>query len=429
MSKKQKLILGQKTEPKEQMSFDDPGSRPSPDVERELSAKDTPFNKVDFPNAPEGYSNYEELLASEEYKDALDKLAQFTGERNIGVGMEGKYARLSNMAMHILREIMSAENNHEEELEDLCVEIIKSHFKIPDNVLQYDFKLIKQTIKLNNTPSKQRLQQQEEELTEDINELTPERAKRRLINSMTQGHAVDGSYLFNTVTPELQRILGVDNIVEKYSIFVATMMLGYWQFPNEMLSAAMGSSGDGGTGAAGRSKIDTTTDPPTIYAEAMIFPFLIHEAIKSVMEYLGKEKEPEDEEKYQKAMELEDQIVHEIWDIRIGPAIWRRVMKSMPNAVLTDENEKMLQSYLYVNIANLPANEFLVAMKEIIDNTNDGKKLMGAMYYDLKMVIDGEDVTEEDSHFRNVMDEILQKHIDDEIDLGDFLSGLGITLN
>jgi len=427
MAKKhKKLILGQKTEPKEQMSFSDPGSRPSPDVERDLSTRDTPFNKVDFPDTPEGHNNYEELLASEQYKNALDKLAEYTGQRNIGTGVTGSYGRLSNAAFGILREIMMAENNHEEELEQLCVEIIKNHFKIPDNVLQYDFKIIKQSIKLNNTPKKEQLKQQEEELADDINDLTPERAKRRLINAMTQGHAVDGSYLFRTVQPQLERILGVRNIVEKYSIFVATMMLGYWQFSDEMLSSAMGSEG---TGAAGKAKIDTTTDPPTIHAEAMIFPFLIHEAIKSVMEFLGKEKEPEDQEKYQKAMELEDQLVHEIWDIRIGPAIWRRLLKTLPNAVLTDENEKMLQSYMYVNIANLPVNEFLISMKEIIDNTDDGKKLMGAMYYDLKMVIDGEEVTEDDSHFRSVMNEIVEKHKNDDVDLDEFLAGLGITLN
>lgn len=428
MKKKHKLILGQKTEPKEQMSFSDPGSRPSPDVEIELSNKDTSFNKVDFPTPPNVYGNYEELLASEEYKDALDKLAEFTGKRNIGTGASPEYFSLSISAGRILREIMNAEQNHEEELEELCVEIIKNHFKIPEGVLNFDFKLTKNNIQVDTSPTKNEIKQREEELLEDINDLTPERAKRRLINAMTQGHAVDGTYLYNTVTSELERILGVNNIIEKYSVFVATMMLGYWQIPNDLLSTAMGSGGSGGAGA-GKSRIDTTTDPPTIHATALIFPFLIHEAIKGVMEFLGKEKNPQDAEKYQKAMDLEDQLVHEIWDIRIGPAIWRRVLKSMPNAVLTNENEKMLQSYLYVNIANLPVNEFLISMKEIIDNTEDGKRLMSAMYYDLKMVIDGEDVTEEDSNFRNVMNDILVKHSSDDLDLNDFISELGISLN
>lgn len=421
-NKKEKpLILGQKGEQKEQMTFDD-NSRPSPDVEADLANKDTSFNKVDFPETEE-YSTYEELLASEEYKNALDKLAEYTGVRNIGTGIDGQYAQLSNQAGRVLMEIMRAETSHEEELEQLCERMIRNYFKIPENKIQFDFKLVKESIKLNNNQTRQQLQQREEELADDVNDMTPERAKRRIINAMTQGHAVDGSYMFRVVETELQDILGVRDIVEKYSVFVSTMLLGYWQMPKQMIAMA---SGGEGSGAAGKTRIDTSTNPPTVHAEAMIFPFLIHEAIKGVMEFLGKERKPENPEEYQRAKDLEDTIQHEVWDIRLGPAIWRRLTNLFPEAIKNDEEKKKIQYYIYVNVANLPVKEFLLLFKEIMNGGDVGKTLIGAIYYDLSRKVDNETVTKSESEFRRLMDELVEKNKGESLD--DLLSDLGITL-
>lgn len=433
MEKKQKekddnLLLGQnKTEPKEQMKFDD-DSRPDPSTEPTLAARDTQFKSVDFPDAPEGHTTYEELLASEEYKHALDVLAQYTGERNIGTGTEGSYGQLSNQAMGILQEIMGAENQHEQELEQLAERVIYDYFKLPENALQFNFKLLKQSAKVQNKQSKEQLQQKEEELMNDVNDLTPERAKRRLINSMTQGHAVDKMYLYQTVANEVEQITGVQDIIEKYSVFISTMMLGYWQFGPDMLDAASGSGGDDEDdgSAAGKTGIDTSTNPPTINAAAMIFPFLIHEGIKGVMEFLGKEKNPENPEKSKAAMDIEDQPQHEIWDIKLGPSIWRRLVSLFPDPIIEDEEKRVFQYYIYTNIINLQTKEFLVLMKEVIGKSENGKKLIDSMYYDISRKLDNEEVTNEDSEFRKLLDELTAGSDDNELSL--FLNNIGIDL-
>ena len=425
--KEDDLILGQeKGEQQEQMKFDDE-SRPDPDVEDKLASKETPFDSVDFPDTPEEHGTYEELLASDEYKHALGVLTQYTGERNIGVGVSEKYGQLSNQAMMILQEIMAAENQHEEELENLAEKVVSEYFGLPENSLQLDFHLIKETANLQNKQSKEQLQQKEEQLMNDVNDLNPERAKRRLINSMTQGHAVEKMYLFRDVAEDVERITGVQGLVEKYSVFISTMMLGYWQFSPPQLDAAMGGSGEDDGEGAGKTGIDTSTNPPTVHAQAIIFPFLIHEGIKGVMEFLGKEKNPEDPEKTKAAMELEDQPQHEIWDIRLGPAIWRRLVQLFPTPVVEEEDKKIIQYYMYTNIINLPTKEFLVVMKEVIGNSEDGKKLIDSMYYDISRKLDGEEVSNEDSEFRKLVDQ-LSDGIDME-GLGDFLNTIGIDLN
>jgi len=142
---------------------------------------------------------------------------------------------------------------------------------------------------------------------------------------------------------------------------------------------------------------------------------------------LGKEKNPENPEKTTQAMDLEDQTQYELWDIRLGPAIWRRLVKLFPEAIREEENKIIFQYYIYTNIINLPSKEFLILMKEVIGNSPKGKQLIDAMYYDLSRHLDNEEVTEEDSEFRKLLDELTVDTPDEE--LGNFLADLGITLN
>ena len=145
------------------------------------------------------------------------------------------------------------------------------------------------------------------------------------------------------------------------------------------------------------------------------------------MEFLHKERRPENPELSQRARDLEDSVKHETWDIRLGPAIWRRVMNLFPDAVKNDEDKKKLQFYMLSNIANLPVKEYLITMKEVISGSDDGKKLMGAIYYDLSRKTDNETMTKTESEFRRVIDSLKDKYSED--DLSDFLSSMGIGLS
>lgn len=414
---------------KEDMKFDDQ-SRPSTDVENDLANRNTSFKDIDFPVTDNEFNNYEELLASDQYKMALDNLDRYTGERNIGRGVSEKYMQLSMRAFQILNELNGIEFRYKEELENLSVEIIKKHFNIPEGSLQFDFTLEQQVKTEPKKPKKpkneEEAQEQEEELSKEISNLKMERAKRRLINSMTQGSAIDGTYLFNDLKPRLEQITGDRRITEKYAILSSIMMLGYWQYSNSQLSATMGNDGEEESNAAGKTSVDLTTDPPTISAKALTFPFLIHEGIKGVMEYLSTQKKPTKIEGL--AKELEDKLVHEIWDIRIGPAIWRRLLTMFPQAILEDENERKLQYYLYTELVNTPANEFLLSMKEILSGSENGKRILGAMYYDIKTILDDELDDESETQYRRVIDELMSPMSDEEIDMDidDFLKELGL---
>jgi len=58
----------------------------------------------------------------------------------------------------------------------------------------------------------------------------------------------------------------------------------------------------------------------------------------------------EDEEAWSEIEGSEDTLEKEMWDLRLGPAIWDRVRRQFPEEILLDENKFELQNYLLVEI-------------------------------------------------------------------------------
>lgn len=430
-------------------------SRPTSGAIKNLATRNTSYKNVEFPAPPEGeYSNYEEFLASQEYENALQKLAEFSGIDDIGQGMSGQFAQLSMQAMSLLAELKKTESSHREELQELAVNLIRKYFQIPERALTLDFKLNPGQIKFDTekiNPSQKKsnnddednedeeeeneempengIKKMEEDLADIINseELNAERAQRRLQNAMTQGLAVDSHWIFRNVEKELIEITGNNNIVQLYSLFTAVALLGYWQYEEGTLAEAINKKGLNEAVVGGKTYFTTRTTPPTVFAEAAVFPFLIHEGLKGVMEFLGDKRNPQNKKVYQKAVELEDQIKHELWDIRLGPEIWRKFYLKLPFSLRKEEGNQKFIFYIVSNVANLPSKEFLILYKEIFSDSKNAKKLLSAMYYDLTRMKSKDEVTTSESEFKKLIKELSDQTPDD--DIGDMLKGLGISLS
>ena len=102
--------------------------------------------------------------------------------------------------------------------------------------------------------------------------------------------------------------------------------LVYWIMPDQttMMMAQSGS------GRAGKEEVDPETDPPTIKAEGALFPILVHELFKGVMEYVSAHGLPSDPEFAEDVIGMEDTLPAEIWDLRLGPVIWEKFMEAYP---------------------------------------------------------------------------------------------------
>ena len=146
------------------------------------------------------------------------------------------------------------------------------------------------------------------------------------------------------------------------------------------------------------------------------------------MELLAIQGRPKDEEGNEEDFtdieDSEDTLEKEMWDLRLGPAIWERVRRQFPEEVLVDEEKYKIQLLLFSHIIQKPAKEFLILMKEILSGSQNGKNLMGLLYRAIEQEIQNYDYTETMNQFDDELNNISDETDDDDFD--DFLSGLNI---
>jgi hypothetical protein len=126
-------------------------------------------------------------------------------------------------------------------------------------------------------------------------------------------------------------------------------------------------------------------------------------------------------------MQHEDTLEKEMWDLRLGPAIWDRIRNQFPEDILTDENKVEIQNYLLVEIFKLPAKRFLTLMKEVISGSESGKRLLQQIVNSINQTLNDQNYEETMAQFNDELETIESETEDD--DLKDFLSNLGIDLS
>lgn len=198
LSKKNLLHLIQENLNEMPMDFDSQ-DRPHQDIQNKLASGDTPIKKVPLPKTgQEPNKNFQELLASERYKQVVNKVRQYTGVQTPMVG-EGGIGQLAQMMMNAHNMIVQTEREHRAELEKLAIELVMKEMGIPEGSVQFDAKIVGMgEVDLSDFNRDQQGDENPEEvdteeveieqdLMQDLESFDLERAKRRLINSMIQG--------------------------------------------------------------------------------------------------------------------------------------------------------------------------------------------------------------------------------------------------
>ena len=440
LSKKNLLYLIQENLNEMPMDFDSQ-DRPHQDIQNKLASGDTPIKKVPLPKTGnEPNSNFQELLASERYKQVINKVRQYTGVEMPMVGERGSIGQLSQMMMDAHNAIVQTEREHRGQLEQLAIELVMKEMGIPEGSVQFDAKIVGMgEVDMSDfnreegnqeNPEEVETEDQEEEfnieqnLMQDLETLDLERAKRRLINSMVQGSSKKGHYMYQLVPQKIQQITGSQELINQYGVLMSINDTLYWQLSDDTMQMMMG----GAAGAAGGSEeVERDTEPPTIKARAINFPILVHELIKGMMELFSHQGEPEDKELFQQVMQHEDTLEKEMWDLRLGPAIWDRIRNQFPEDILTDENKVEIQNYLLVEIFKLPARRFLTLMKEVISGSESGKRLLQQIVNAINQTLNDQNYEETMAQFNDELETIESETEED--DLKDFLSNLGIDLS
>jgi len=322
--------------------------------EHEDTLKNKNYHLKGHPSFPGAGSDnsFEEKVASKRFTDLVKKAKRYLGVETIS-------SRDAMMAMQSLGQIFKIESSHKSELEKLAVDIVKKEFGIGDEI-EFSAKLVN-SINMEGMAQKPSEETIEFEDAKHIEDVDAEINKRKLINSLIQGASKKGHYMFHMVEDELNNI--DPRLLNLYGTIMSINDLMLW-----LVSDKGGGAGESESSRAGKSYIDHSGDKPKIIAEAKIFPVLIHELVKGVMELMSTDSLPDDENLSKYVLGKADFVDAEIWDLRIGPGIWEKFLDAI------GESEWDVRHYLYNRVTKMPAQEFNEFMKEILSGTKKGKQ-------------------------------------------------------
>ena len=382
--------------------------RMDPSIERKILGKDTPYSK--HPAIPKTSRDFVELVSSKRFNDTVSKLRTILQRTTGSTAQLSSRNPLMSLMMLVSQAIMQTsriEGRHKEDLENMAVELVKKELGVPTGQLQFDAKLVG----MGQSESSQRMrrdaeQPSREEMTQAfksaqehendveafldaMDNFDMERAKRRMINALIGGAAKKGQYMYHLVSEKLNDIN--PDLIEYYSLSTAIVDHLYWLYPEETLQAMSGQEGS----EIGTSEVDDTTDPPTVIARGVNFPTLVHELVKGVHEVLGTQGLPDDPRQAEMVMAAEDTVPAEAWDLKLGPVFWELLQRSYPLDILSDEDKKHIQLYLFSKISAMPAKEFFDLFKEVLEEKPSGKQKIQRMVDELVRELEDDDDDED----------------------------------
>ncbi len=213
---------------------------------------------------------------------------------------------------------------------------------------------------------------------DEMTNATSEVYKRRFLNAMTQGAAKKCSHMFHMVDDELTDL--DPRLMNKYSKMMASADYMYYIMPKME---------NGTNGGVVRVQFPTKDNPKAvIYAQAMVFPVLIHELVKGVMELLSAHGLPKNKKVGEYVINKADFLAAEPWDMRMGPGLWERFTK------MIEPDDFHLKHHIYSEMAALPVNEFNMKMREVMAGTKEGSKIIKGIVDEVKSGLNEDEFNE-----------------------------------
>lgn len=325
-------------------------------IQKKTSLKNNPA----IPNIFE--DTYLEKVLKKRFQETVDEL------KKIGEINDVAETDIPAVLNKLILKCQEIEKPNKQELEKLCYNYIVDLFDIPEDMIIVDFQLVdkvdtnKFSINVDSLSDEDNDTIEYEDLKQ-VESAYEEINKRRMLNVLSMGAGMQVSsniksylndiYDINPKLPDLYRkIIALNNylLFTKEDIGITddnTMQLGTVQ-------VTLGGNDE-------LVKIDV---------EGEIFPVLLCECVRGLMELFASHGLPKDKNILDIVLLKADYLKAEPWDMRIGPLLWTIFTQSFEDVDFTTI------PYLYKKIATLPCKKFNFFMKEVLSKTRTGKRLM-----------------------------------------------------
>jgi hypothetical protein len=387
-----------------------------------------PYQQEEPPARPDPTNHYGELVASHVYPAIMQKVQHYTGRNPRQLNPQ----QLLGTMQQSLMQAMQMEQPHKEELEQAAVRVVLGlpEFRdaaaaIQHGTLRIDAQLVHPMamqragqLRAHDQPAQEDPEEEpeqdqderrramhvdpeepEEEQAQEMGLQVPqirqeydeEAHKRRFVNMLIQGAAINKNYAYHEIADELRAIN--PQILNLYGRAMSIAELVYWMMPEEDLNQMMGMSGPGGTeeisyergepdlghapelpgeggGEGGGQEGEAEQELPTIatiHARGICFPVLVQEIVKGLYEFLSfTEDDPDEVREYGHGKA--DTLANEQWDIMQGPGIWRHL-----NHLVNQANGAEYMGRVFRHLVTLPTGQFNQLMREILAETPTGR--------------------------------------------------------
>ena len=279
----------------------------------------------------------------------------------------------------LVPEIIEAENGYRDHLELLAADIVTKVYPIIDYAnIKIDAKIVTMgDLKIPEEPD------EEDPTSPDFGEDDPEKlkAKRRIINGITQGASIRGSFAFLLFRDYLDAF--DEELVAKYNE-ILKLSFGIYDDENAIaMLLAMIAQKQNMPGGSSEMVYDEDEEQFVIKARAICFPMLVHEIVKGLYEIVGTEGFGADKEKNQAIVGAVDKLSNEPRDFQYGKFIYDAISDIYNSGNINDPRVREL---LFTEIYKLTEEEFIPFIENAINGTlsNEQKKWAADTMRDIK---------------------------------------------
>lgn len=311
-------------------------------------------------------------LLEVEYKDIFSPKTLATLKGKSGESLQqmlGDKTLTQSMmrSQELITELMRIEAPYKDLLEQLAIDMVSEAYPIIDHAgIKIEAKL-NEELKVSDVEPEEEPEEDELELPPGI-ELPsgepPEDVKRRIINGITHGSAIRGSFGYLLFREYLDRI--DDTLVDKYGEILKNVFGMYDDDEAIAMMLAMLQQGSKIEGGESEAEYNEEEDTFTIKANALVFPMLVHEIVKGLYEILSLQGFSTDTAQNKATVQRVDKIGNEPEDLRYGKFIYDAINDLYAQSGLEDPR---IREFLFVEIYKLSEEEFM----SFIDNAVNGE--------------------------------------------------------
>lgn len=375
--------------------------RMAPQLEQELAERKHSLGKHPiFPDDDE--ATFEQKILGKRFSEVTKRYKRAFDIDSIDNG------KLLRDMLPLINDSMQLESKHRKKLEKLAEQMIREEYNMDKDVVEIHCELV-DSVNMEGTKKNPKPIAVESTFKnhDEITSANEEVYKRRFVNAMIQGAAKKTNHMFHMVDDELTEI--DPRLPNKYSKMMSAADYMYYVIP-EME--------EGINGGIVRVQFPTASNPKAvIHAQAVVFPVLIHELVKGVMELISGHGLPKQKRIGEYVINKADFLAAEPWDMRLGPAIWEQF------TTMIEPDDFDLKHHIYTELVKLPVRDFNMKMREIMAGTKEGKKIINNIVKEVKQGLAEDEFNEAIEEIDSKNTKMEQPMSDDSFTIDELLNG------